>query len=183
MPRLFVAILPPPTVRAELAALAEPLPGLRWVPADNIHLTLRFVGDAGDDVADRMADALAAVRVEPFILPVAGVGVFPGRGPARVAWAGLGRAHTRLFQLRQQVDEALLRVAPGIDVHRFDPHITVARLLPEADPKPLARWLERHAAFEGPPFRVAAFHLMTSALAPGSPPRYAPRRTFPLRAG
>jgi 2'-5' RNA ligase len=178
--RLFVALVPPAAVRAELAALAEPLAGVRWTPEDNLHLTLRFIGDAEPEKQTRIETALARVHVEPFILPVGGVGLFPSRGPARVLWAGTANGHTRLYQLRKQVDEALLSVDTALDVHSFHPHFTLGRLGHEYDPKPLARFLDRHAAFEGPPFRVAEFHLMTSELAPGRPPVYRGARTFPL---
>lgn len=178
--RLFVALVPPPVVRAELAAAAGPLAGARWVPEANLHLTLRFIGDCDAARRDALAAALEAVRVEPFVLPVGGLGVFPSRGPARVLWAGVGRAHTRLFQLRKQVDEALLGVDLTLDVHHFQPHFTLARLDPDYDAKALARLLERRDAFEAPPFRVDAFHLLASEPGPDGPPRYRPVRTYPL---
>ncbi|HVZ66372.1 MAG TPA: RNA 2',3'-cyclic phosphodiesterase [Lacunisphaera sp.] len=180
MARLFVALIPPATVRAELAALALPLDGVRWVPEDNLHLTLRFIGDADADKQARLEDALARVHVEPFILPVGGVGLFPTRGPAKVLWAGTANGHTRLYQLRKQVDEALLSVDMTLDVHSFHPHFTLGRLGHEYDPKPLAKFLDRQAAFEGPPFRVSEFHLMSSELTPGRPPAYRIARTFSL---
>lgn len=181
MARLFVALIPPSTVQTELSEIAEPLEGVRWTPAENIHLTLRFIGECDDDKRDRFIDALAAVRVEPFILPVGGVGLFPSRGPAHVLWAGAGRSHPRLFQLRKQVDEALLHVDPALEVRSFHPHFTVARLTGQAAPKAIAAWIERHAALEAPPFRVDSFQLMASALSPGAPPHYEVVRTFGLR--
>ncbi|HVT73506.1 MAG TPA: RNA 2',3'-cyclic phosphodiesterase [Lacunisphaera sp.] len=180
MARLFVALVPPATVRAELAALAAPLAGVRWVPEENLHLTLRFIGDADADKQARFAEALARVRVEPFILPVGGVGLFPTRGPAKVLWAGTANGHTRLYQLRKQVDEALLSVDLTLDVHSFHPHFTLGRLGHEYDPKPLARFLAQHAAFEGPPFRVDAFQLMTSELNAQRAPVYRAAKVFGL---
>ncbi|HTL69585.1 MAG TPA: RNA 2',3'-cyclic phosphodiesterase [Lacunisphaera sp.] len=180
MARLFVALLPPAAVRAELAALATPVDGVRWVPEDNLHLTLRFIGDADADKQARLEDALARVHVEPFILPVGGVGLFPTRGPAKVMWAGTANGHTRLYQLRKQVDEALLSVDMTLDVHSFHPHFTLGRLGHEYDPKPVAKFLALHAQFEGPPFRVTEFHLMSSVLSPGRAPVHATTRTFAL---
>src|SRR5262245_6581481 len=110
MPRLFTALVPPATVQTELAAVAAPLAGVRWTPAGNIHLTLRFIGETDDAKTERYLESLARVHVEPFILPVGSVGLFPTRGPAKVLWAGVGNGHTRLYQLRKQVDEALLAV-------------------------------------------------------------------------
>jgi 2'-5' RNA ligase len=180
MPRLFAALIPPPTVQAELAAVAVPLAGVRWTPAENIHLTLRFIGDADEEKAARYAEALARVRVEPFILPVGGTGVFPTRGPAKVIWAGVGNGHTRLYQLRKQVDEALLAVDAGLAMPGFHAHFTVARLGEAGDAKELAHFLAQHKDLEAPPFRVTEFSLMSSELTPGRPPVYRVVRRFPL---
>lgn len=181
-PRLFVALTPPGPVRADLAVLAAPLEGVRWVPPENLHLTLRFVGDASPEKQSAMEAALARVRVEPFVLPVGGVGVFPTRGPAKVLWAGVGTGHTRLYQLRKQVDEALLNVDMTIDVRSFAPHFTLGRLGETVEPKHLAKYLERHRAFEAPPFRVSEFQLYASELRPGKPPAYRVVRKFTLEA-
>lgn len=180
MPRLFTALVPPPTVQSELADVATPLASLRWTPAENIHLTLRFIGETDDARAERFADSLARVRVEPFILPVGGVGLFPTRGPAKVLWAGVGNGHTRLYQLRKQVDEALLAVDAGVAMPSFHPHFTLGRIGENYDAKELAHFLERHRALEAPPFRVTEFLLLRSELTPGRPPVYHPMRRFPL---
>jgi len=178
--RLFVAVVPPATVRAELAALAIPLGGMRWTPEENLHLTLRFIGDTEPEKQTRIEAALTRVRVEPFILPVAGLGVFPSRGPAKVLWAGTGGGHPRLHQLRKQVDEALLAVDAALDVHSFHPHFTLGRLGHDGDAQPLAKFLERQVTFEAPPFRVTGIHLLASVLAAGRPPDYEMLRSFPL---
>jgi 2'-5' RNA ligase len=180
MQRLFVALVPPAPVRSELAELAAPLDDVRWTPEANLHLTLRFIGDADEGKQARLEAALIRVHVEPFILPVAGVGVFPTRGPAKVLWAGTGTGHTRLYQLRKLVDEALLSVDATLDVHSFHPHLTLGRIGPGLDTKRLARFLERHAAFEAPPFRVNEFHLMASERAPAGLPAYRSVRSFSL---
>lgn len=180
MPRLFTALVPPAPVRAEMAELAAPLAGVRWTPVDGMHLTLRFIGQTDDDAVERFAGALARVRVEPFLLPVGGVGLFPSRGPAKVLWAGVGHGHTRLYQLRKQVDEALLTVDPGLALPGFHPHFTVGRLDETHEAKAIAHFIERHKSWEGPPFQVAEFHLMASELAAGRPPIYRVVRTFPL---
>lgn len=178
--RLFVALVPPTAVRTELAALAAPLGGVGWTPEGNIHLTLRFIGEAGEAKTDQLAASLARVRVEPFILPTGGVGLFPTRGPARVLWAGVGPGHPRLYQLRKQVDEALLAVDSGLALPGFQAHFTIGRLDGSHAPKEIARFLEKHGRFEGPPFRVREFLLMESLPQPGRPPVYRIRRSYPL---
>lgn len=181
--RLFVALTPPAIVRTELAALEDDfLNDTRWAPADNLHLTLRFIGDTTAEQQAAMEEALARVRVEPFVLPVGGLGVFPPRGPAKVLWAGVGHGHTRLHQLRKQVDEALLTVDLTLDVRIFAPHFTLARLGENTDAKRLAKFLHRHRAYEAPPFRVASFELYASELRPGLPPAYRVVRSYGLEA-
>lgn len=178
--RLFVALVPPAPVQAALAALAAPLTGGRWTPAENLHLTLRFIGETAPEKSDAYAAALARVRVEPFVLPTGGVGLFPSRGPAKVLWAGIGHGHTRLYQLRKQVDEALLTVDSGLAMPGFHPHFTIARLDDHHESKAVAHFMAWHQAFEGPPFRVAEFLLISSELRPGAPPAYRVVRAFPL---
>ena len=180
MSRLFVAIIPPVPVRSELAMLSAPLPGVRWTPEDNLHLTLRFIGETDDGKQDLFSAALTRVRVEPFILPVGEIGLFPTRGPAKVLWAGVGHGHTRLYQLRKQVDEALLSVDAGLAMPGFHPHFTLGRISANCEAKTLAHFLERNAGFEAPPFRVTEIHLMASELVPGQPTVYRAVRTFPL---
>lgn len=178
--RLFVALALPAIVRHELAGARAPLAGVRWTPPENLHLTLRFIGDCDEARREAMSAALGRVRVEPFILPVGGLGVFPSRGRAKVVWVGLGNAHTRLFQLRKQVDEALLSVDLTLDVHSFQPHITLGRLTETCEAKELTKFLARHARFEAPPFRVDEFHLMASELRADAAPRYEIVQTFAL---
>jgi 2'-5' RNA ligase len=180
MSRLFVAIIPPVPVRSELTTLATTLPGVRWTPEDNLHLTLRFIGEAQEQKQELFSTALTRIRVEPFILPVGDVGLFPTRGQAKVIWAGVGHGHTRLYQLRKQVDEALLSVDAGIAMPGFHPHFTLGRIGETCEPKALARFLEQNAGFEAPPFRVTEIHLMASELLPGKPPVYRAVQAFPL---
>ncbi|MDQ5979798.1 MAG: 2,3-cyclic 3-phosphodiesterase, partial [Verrucomicrobiota bacterium] len=97
-----------------------------------------------------------------------------------VLWAGVGHSHTRLYQLRKQVDEALLAVDAGLAMPGFHPHFTLGRLDENYNAKELAHFLDRHKALEAPPFRVAAFQLMSSELTPGRPPVYRVVRSFPL---
>lgn len=161
--RLFVSLSLPPPCREALATLMEPIAGVRWTRPEQLHLTLRFLGDVVDDQAQRLVAALQLVRVEPFLLPIEGTGVFPPRGEPKVLWAGLGNAHPRLFQLRQRVDDALLSAGWLGELRSFEPHITIGRAV-GGDRASIDAWLHRHRAFEGPPFRVSTFELVASDL-------------------
>lgn len=163
--RLFVAIPLPDAVREALGALAEPLHGVSWVRREQLHVTVRFLGDVATDKVEGMCERLGDIRVEPFILPVESVGAFPPKRPPRVIWAGTGAGHPRLFQLRQRLDDSLIAAGIDFDVRRFEPHITVARCSEAASPG-VAQSLHRHREFAAPPFRVEAFDLYSSVLGP-----------------
>jgi 2'-5' RNA ligase len=106
------------------------------------------------------------VRVEPFLLPVEGVGTFPPKAPPRVLWIGVGSGHPRLHQLRQRLDDALLAAGLiDLDVRTFHPHVTLARCSESAAPA-VTPWMHQHQDFSAPPFRVTAFDLCASELHP-----------------
>jgi 2'-5' RNA ligase len=163
--RLFIAITLPPAVRDVLAALAQPLPGVNWTGPEQLHLTLRFLGDVPVAQIAPIIARLATVRVAPFILPIEGVGSFPPNRPPRVIWIGVGSGHPRLYQLRQRLDDALLASGLQLDVRTFHPHVTLARSTEDAGPA-LGHWLHAHRAMTAPPFRVESFALYSSQLHP-----------------
>jgi RNA 2',3'-cyclic 3'-phosphodiesterase len=177
--RLFIAIDLPLPLREQLNSLRAPVPGFVWTRPEQMHLTLRFLGDVEIAQREALEAALARVSVEPFFLPVGGFGTFPLRGPARVLWVGIDRGHSRLQSLRQQVDDAVLAAGIAPDVRHFQPHVTLARIRDEAPPDAVARFLETHPDFEASPFRVSSFALYASELRPAGAV-HTPWRVFPL---
>jgi len=163
--RLFVALALPEPVREELASLAGPVPGVFWTRKAQLHVTLRFLGDVPAGQAERIDEKLAQIRVEPFLLPVEGLGVFPPKGPPRVLWAGVGAGHPRLYQLRQRLDDALLSAGLDLDVRSAGEGVSA--------------WLRRHRELSAPPFRVEAFDLCSSVLRP-SGAEHSLKRRYPL---
>ncbi|HVU25520.1 MAG TPA: RNA 2',3'-cyclic phosphodiesterase [Opitutus sp.] len=165
--RLFVALPLPESIRALFAGLGTPGCGFRWTAADQLHLTLRFLGDTPAVKIDPLTARLAAIRVEPFLLPLEGVGAFPPKSAPHVLWLGLGSGHPRLHQLRQRVDDALLAAGVEADLRHFHPHVTLARCAgtPGAATA-AAHWLKTHRDFAGPSFLVESFELRASELHP-----------------
>ncbi|MEX2044797.1 MAG: RNA 2',3'-cyclic phosphodiesterase [Opitutus sp.] len=163
--RLFIAITLPGPVRDAVASLAQPLPGLTWTPPGQLHVTLRFLGDLTDEQLERISGRLAAVRVEPFILPIEGIGTFSSNRPPRIVWVGVGAGHPRLYQLRQRVDDAVLASGFPLDVRTFHPHVTLARCSENVSPA-IPRWVRANEGFLAPPFRVESFDLYASELQP-----------------
>lgn len=163
--RLFIALTPPQAVRDTLARAAQPLPGVSWTRPEQLHVTLRFLGEVEEERIGPLIERLHGVHVAPFILPVEMVGTFPPGRPTRVLWIGVGAGHPRLFQLRQRLDDTLLAFGLALDVRTFHPHITLARTTDTAA-KSIAHWLHVQREFAAPPFQVEAFDLYSSQLQP-----------------
>ena len=176
--RFFISLALPVPCRAVVAGLYDSLEGVTWTRLEQLHLTMRFLGNVEGDLAVRIKTALAGVRVKPFLLPLEGVGRFPPRGPVKVLTVGIGKGNTLLFQLRQKIDDALLAAGWRGELHNFNPHITVARAQ-NASQAAVDRWLLRHREFTGPLFRVGSFQLKQSTLYPNGA-THALRCEFPL---
>jgi 2'-5' RNA ligase len=160
--RLFVALDLPYDLRQRLADLSVGLQGARWVPPENFHITLRFIGEAPSHRAEEIDLALAALRGRAFSLTMAGVGTFEKQGRVNTLWAGVER-NPALEHLQGKIDNALQRAGVPTERRRFAPHVTLARLdnAPEAK---LAGWVQAHNLFRADPVRVAHFTLFSSRL-------------------
>jgi 2'-5' RNA ligase len=163
--RLFIALTPPDAVRTAVASLQTPLRNVRWTPHEQLHVTLRFIGNIPVAQSDHLTTRLQHVRVKAFPLSVEGTGLFPQRGTPRVLWAGVGSGHPRLHQLRQQIDDAVLSTDASVDVRAFHPHFTVGRCTEAASPAVTA-WARAHREFAGPVFSVESFELYASDRGP-----------------
>lgn len=163
MYRLFVAIDLPEEVKEAATAIAgRELPGARWVPRDQLHLTLRFIGEADEERFEAIKRALREVAGTPFSLSLAGVGHFPpGRRP-RVLWVGMAESEPLLL-LQKKVELALVGAAVEPEDRRFSPHITLARLK-ETPVERVFALEERHRGFAAGPFPVTEFYLYSSTL-------------------
>ncbi len=166
MKRLFVAAEIPEFTRQALAGLQENMKGARWVPPCNIHLTLKFIGEADGPLARSIQDALSPIRVAPFFLPVAGVGAFPPKGRPKVIWAGLEKGHPHLFQLQKRVEDTLFALGVEPEKRAYHPHLTLGRC-GDASPPTVYQYVKKHRGFAAAPFQVTGFGLFRSDLRPG----------------
>jgi 2'-5' RNA ligase len=176
--RLFLALSLPAAVRDTLAALGRPLKAVTWTRPEQLHVTLRFLGDVPEASIEPMIVRLTSVHVEPFILPLEGIGTFPPNRPPRVLWIGVGAGHPRLFQLRQRVDDVLLALGLQLELRTFHPHVTLARC-GEGATAAVTQWIHDHRSANVPPFRVEALDLYASELQP-SGAVHTLRHRFPL---
>jgi 2'-5' RNA ligase len=160
--RLFVAIDLPEETKEAISTLRNPLRGARWVEAAQLHLTLRFIGDADDVLFNKIRNNLSGITMPPFSLALRGVGYFPPKRDPKVLWAGVDRS-APLLNLQNLVEKELLR--SGIEPERrsFSPHITIARLK-ETPASMIAPFLQNNSLFAAPSFSVTEFILYSSTL-------------------
>lgn len=159
MPRLFVGIELPDELRQLLSGVREAYPAARWHGPEQLHLTLNFIGHVDEDVARRMAAALAGIRESPFSLAVQGVGYFGTPQQPSVLWAGLAPS-TPLHRLQRALEQRLVPLGLVPEDRPYTPHITLARVRPGV---PLQAFLQQHARLSSPAFQVDHICLFLSS--------------------
>ena len=166
--RLFVAIDLPESTREFLADLDPHIRGVRWTDAEQMHLTLAFFGDVPDDVDLALREKLSAIEFGAFFLPITAVGRFPPKGPPKIIWIGVGKAHPHLFQIYKRVQEAALAFGIGPELRPWHPHVTIARCRNVA-PQLLRNFLKANIDLDAGMIHVDAFYLYSSKLTPAGP--------------
>lgn len=175
MHRLFVAIRPPADIRSQLLGLMGGLHDLRWQNDNQLHLTLRFIGEVDRPTADDIAAALQPIRFERFSIALDGVGKFEKRRHGAL-WAGV-QPKDQLNVLAAKAERACQLAGVEPEQRAFRPHITLARW--SGRPPQLDRFLERHAALASEPWEVGEFILFESRLGQGGA-HYEPKVEYPL---
>ena len=165
--RLFAGLDLPDPLRRRLAALAGSLPGARWVPPQNYHLTLRFVGEVQAHDAEEIDHALAAIRARPFELALCGVGIFHRAGTPASLWAGV-EPRAPLDRLHAKIETALQRIGLPPYRKRFVAHVSLARVDGIAETA-LASWLQTHNLLRSESVPITRFTLFSSLLGKEQP--------------
>jgi 2'-5' RNA ligase len=166
--RLFVALDIPEAVRRSLAGLMMQLrpaaPGARWVRAESMHLTLKFIGHVPPEKLEPIREALSAVRLEaPVEIRFSGVGFFPSERRPRVLWAGM-EATPNLAELASSLEARLEPLGIAKEQRDFKPHLTLARF---SEPWPARKLLDAVRSLPNREFgemRASEFHLFESHL-------------------
>ena len=173
--RAFVAVqLPAELLKALAVVQTEMRRGgmrARWTRPENLHLTLKFIGDLpADGVAD-VANALrsAAAGHSPFRLTAAGIGVFPGVRRPRVLWAGLSGATAALEGLQRELDDRLAACGCEREARGFHGHLTLGRFGPGAPGGAIADAMSAHTTQRFGSFDVRELVLFQSDLMPRGP--------------
>lgn len=178
--RLFIAIELPAELKQALGKLRCDLPDARWVPAEQMHLTLAFLGEMEEENAWRLRAELARIQLPPFTLALTGTGCFPHRQRPRVLWVGLA-PEARLAQLAAAVQGAILACGLPVEERLFSAHITLARLRFPATREGGA-FLDQPLPAPPSSFFVGEFLLFQSRLTPQGA-EHLPLARFPLTTG
>ncbi len=161
--RLFLAIALPQDQSACLMDLQCGLQGARWLPPENLHLTLCFLGETEPRQAQDLDAALTALRAPRFSLTLSGLGVFGTASKLRSLWAGVEPSNA-LTRLQAKTERAARGAGLPLAKKKFRPHVTLARF----KGRPGARhydFISRHALFRTAPFTVEDIVLFSSILA------------------
>lgn len=176
MPRLFTGVEIPPDVAQSLAMLRGGLPGARWIDAENYHLTLRFIGDVDDMIANEVASMLDLVRRRAFDLHFEGLAAFGGRRPRAVVAMVAPEPH--LLDVQAEQERLMQRIGLEPEGRKYTPHVTLARLRSSSS-RDVANYLAARGLFRTPSFRVSRVLLFSSRDSVGGGP-YVVEASYPL---
>ena len=175
MLRLFVALQLPPDIRMRLTGLMGGVNGARWQTDQQLHLTLRLIGEVDETRAEDIDSALRAVAFAPFQVSLQGAGLFGDIRKPRMLWAGVG-PEAPLAHLAQKIETAMVRIGLPAEQRKFVPHITLARFKGAAGR--VDRFLAANDQLWSQPWTVERFTLFRSHLA-HSGAIYEPLATYP----
>jgi len=163
--RLFVAVDLPENIKEEIAKAGAKLPkdGIRPVAKENLHITLKFIGEVGTEKIEEIKAKLRTIKMKGFDCELKGVGVFPNENYIRVVWIAI--ESEELPHLAQAVETALKGIGKKED-REFSPHLTIARVSKKID---LRDFLEKNKNREFGKFTVCDFALFESTLTPNGP--------------
>jgi 2'-5' RNA ligase len=169
--RSFVAVEIDSATRQRAEQLIKELRAVpadvKWVEADNLHLTLKFLGEVAAQEIPQVCEAVrqGAAEVNPFELEVRGAGAFPNTRRPRTVWLGVGSGQQETVVLHGHVEEPLRKLGFRPDHRRYEPHLTIGRVR-RGGPgvAELGRLLEQHADFVAGRFKVSEVVLFASQL-------------------
>lgn len=163
MPRIYVALDLPEDIVDQVERLCVGLPDIRWTDVDDLHITLRFIGEVDDPTYEEIGEALAHVTAPPFEIQLRGIGHFPPRGEPTTLWIGVAPCEG-LNLLRRRVDRQLASLGVAPDQRKFQPHLTIARIRGGLPENRLGSFLKRLSLYRSEPFVVSGFTLYSSFL-------------------
>lgn len=162
MIRLFVGLGLPDSMADVLAGLAVGIPATRWVERRNLHITLRFIGEVENGLAQDIHDVLAELRAPAPDIAISGFGTFGSRQP-HTLWAAVDK-NPELVHLQNKIETAMVRLGLPPEPRKFTPHVTLARLKAAAPASRVAEFIAGHSPLRLGPETAEDFILFRSHL-------------------
>ena len=165
MPRLFVGLALPGSIRRLFSHMSHGLPDVRWVDHKNYHINLRFIGEVDHHAVADIDDTLRRIESRTFDLTIGGLGTFGQRHKMRALWA---RVHTipDLMHLQSKIESAVVRAGQSPESRKFVPHITLARFR-TTHPDRILSYIQYAGLFQAGPVVIDRFVLFDSYLGKG----------------
>jgi 2'-5' RNA ligase len=150
---------------------------LKLVEPQNIHVTIRFLGDISPSIVDKVHGAIKNVKFMPFTIQIKGLGVFPSLNYPRVVWAGMTEGVEQLKSIFSQLEPQIRALRFAADAYGFSPHLTIARVRSGANRQRLAEFVTKKADYEFGTIKADCLRLKRSQLSPKGP-TYSTLREF-----
>ncbi len=141
---------------------------VRLVEKENLHITLKFLGEIGEDAIAKVLEAMRTVKADAFALEVEGAGAFPGARMPRILWVGAGSGGEKVASIAQQLESALAIIGFPKD-REFTPHITVGRVKSMRNNATLARSIQENRGTHFGSTQITRIALKKSVLTPSGP--------------
>lgn len=142
---------------------------LKLVKSENIHITMRFLGNIRPNMIDQIHNEMKQLSFAPFDVEIRGVGVFPSPKYARVIWAGIKEGTNELEDVFNQLEPHLVKLGFKPDKRGFSAHITIARVRTGRNKAELIRCVNEFANYEFGVLKVECLRLKKSVLTPKGP--------------
>ena len=183
--RLFVAIESSEGIRASIASLLQEFraiaPQVKWIKPENLHITLKFLGETDANKLDLILDVLQGIHTaRPIILNFSGLDYFSNAKRSSILWAGI-QPSPNLQRIAQEIDLQMAKLGFPREDRAFSPHLTLARLNKTGLPQKLVVAIEKNSSRAFGNFLANEFHLIESKLK-SSGAEYTTVHSFPFVA-
>ncbi len=161
------------TILTKLAAvqklLVETGADLKMVAPQNIHITIRFLGNVSPGMVEKIFEAMKKVEFKPFMVQLCGLGVFPSLNYPRVVWAGMKVGAEQLKSVAGQLEPYIEALGFPKDTYGFSPHLTIARVRSARNKQLLTEFVAKKAAYDFGTINADCLRLKRSQLSPKGP--------------
>lgn len=170
--RCFIAVdIPDERIIIELDKMCSmfDLQGVKRVEKENLHITLRFLGEISESALASVISSLKRVSFKKFQAHISGLGAFPSIKNPRVVWAGVKEGFAELIQLHSIIEKEFLDSGLRFEKEEYHPHVTLARIKDRRSIKKILDLLEQNKEKDFGSFEVKSFSLKQSILTPRGP--------------